>query len=485
MSGLVKSSLILAFARLTNFSLLLFSPILLVRILDPATFGQYREFVVYAMLTANLAAFSINTNLLYFLPHRPDSTRQFVSNTNWLTLAMSGVACLALWLFADQIRSATSFDFVLPLAVYVLLFVNLTFLESYFIATKQPKKVFYYSTMRTTVRLVAVIGAAYYTRSVESILHALIAVEGMRILVVLFVAARLRIMALWPDRVALREQLGFIVPLGLAGSLNYLNQYAGQIIISAQLGVVALAIYAIGSYKLPVVRIVRGAISDAIFPDMVRQAASGSADPLRLWKRSNIAYTFLVLPPFLFLFWYADILIPFVFTDKYEEAVPICRILLLLLPVQCIELSSPLRAANRTGLLLVGNSIMLVTNLVCILVFFRWFRDIAIYGPAVGTVLGHVAQHLYMARKVLDHFAIKLRDLLNWRGQGIIVASLTLSAAVLFAGDYAPLPDLARVALMALPFAAVYYWQLRYHKLEEVEAVIAALRRKSRKKKSR
>jgi O-antigen/teichoic acid export membrane protein len=145
--------LILAFARVTNFALVFFSPILLVRILDPTSFGQYREFIAWSVIVTSLAAFSIGSNLLYFVPRHPENARVYVGHNNWLTFGLSLLACLALWVFGDEIKAKTSFDFVAPLIVYVILFCNVTYLESYWIATKQPGLVFYYSTLRTIAKL--------------------------------------------------------------------------------------------------------------------------------------------------------------------------------------------------------------------------------------------------------------------------------------------------------------------------------------------
>ncbi|HZD53962.1 MAG TPA: oligosaccharide flippase family protein [Woeseiaceae bacterium] len=481
MSTLIQSTLILAFTRVTNYVLLFFSPILLVRILDPATFGQYREFVAWSMITTSIAAFSISSNLLYFVPRHPENTRRYVSHTALMTLFMSLLACGVLWLFGDAIRSGTSFDLLPPLSIYVFLYVNVTFLDRYWIATKQPKYVFYYSTIRTGVRLSAVIGTAWATRSIEAIVAALIGVETLRVMVVLAISRGGRLLSFGFDRRVLAEQLAFILPLGIATSLAQVHQYVGQLVISTQLGVVALAVYSIASFKVPIIRMVRGAVSEAIFPDMVRQAASDRPDRLRLWKRGNVAYTFLVLPAFLLLFWYADVLIPLVFTERYVDAVPIFRVLLLMMPLETIELNSPLRAIKRTPDMLAGNLLLLGTNLLCMVIFFRWFPEHAIFGPAVGVVAGQLAQLAFLASRVLHWYRIPLHDLLKWRSQGAIWLCTMVSGLLLIVGDYVPVPELWRIASFALVYGAGYFVLIRLFRLEEVETLWASLCHKLRR----
>lgn len=485
MSTLIKSTLILAFARVTNFALVFFSPILLVRILDQTTFGQYREFSAWAMITASIAAFSISSNLAYFVPRHPENTRQYVSHTALLTFLMSLLACAVLWAFSGPIRAATSFDFLLPLSVYVVLFINVSYLDLYWIATKQPHYVFYYSTARTVLRLVAVIGTAWVTRSIEAILVALIAVELVRVVAVLVISLGTRLLKLGVDRTLLADQLRFVLPLGLGTSLAYVHQYVGQIAISAKLGVVALAVYAVASYKVPIIRIVRGAVGEAIFPDMVRQAASQQEDRLQLWKRGNVAYSFLILPAFFVLFWYADILIPLVFTEQYADAVPIFRILLLIMPLETLELNSPLRAAKRTSDMLAGNVFLLGTNLLCIVVFFRWLPELAIYGPAIGMIAGFIVQLVFLSWRVRRCFGIGMRDLMKWRSLATIWWLSLGSSLVLLAGEYVPIPEAWRVACFSLLYGTVYLLLIRRFNIEEVETLFNRLRGSYRRMRAR
>jgi O-antigen/teichoic acid export membrane protein len=280
----------------------------------------------------------------------------------------------------------------------------------------------------------------------------------------------------------LKQQLGFIVPLGVASSLQRLHMYVGQVVVSAQLGVLALGIYSIASFKVPVVRIIRGAVSDAIFPDMVRQAASDQRDRLRLWKRGNVAYASLIIPIFMVLFWYADVLIPLVFTEKYADAVPIFRILLLLMPLEAIELNSPLRAANQTRFVMIGNLLMFGSNLLCIFVFFRWLPDFAILGPAVGVVFGALVERFYMAGRIMEFYSVDLPDMLKWRSLATVIVCTAMATLCLWAVEFIPLHELLRMPIAALAFAAVYYVTLRRCRLEEVETVASRIEQRLRRK---
>lgn len=478
MSGLIKSSLILSFARVTNYALLLVSPILLVRILDPVSFGQYREFIAYAMLITSLGAFNIKSNILYFVPRDRDNTRTYISHTTLMALAGSVIVCFLLWLFRDLIVANTDLNFLLPLIVYVALFLNVDFITDYWLAEKQPKYVMYFTLVRTAVRLSGVIGVAIVTQDVLTMIYALCAVEALRVLIVLVLMRRIGILSWKWNPPLLREQLVFVLPLAVSGSMHHVHQHIGQIVVSAQLGVVALAIYTVAKYQVPVLNIVRGAIGDSIFPDMVRQAAAAEGDRLALWKRANVAYTFLITPFFVLAAWYADRLIPWVFTEEYADAVPLFRILAFVMIVQCFEVSSPLRAIGRTKLFIAGNLLMLITNLAFILAFLRYPPETAIFGPALGVVAGYIVQHVFLAWCISQVYGMPIPVLLKWPSIAKIGLSALLGCAVLLVGETLPIPEALRVPVFASLFAGSYYLGLRHAGIEEVERVVGALARR-------
>src|SRR5688572_29381767 len=145
MSGLLSRTAILTASRVSNFAIQLFSPLLLVRILDVAAYGQYQEFMIYAGLLTVLCAFAVDSSLTYFLPRFPERERAFVTQTTLITLAMSTICLTTLLLMRFFVLKLVTIDFVTPLAVYVFLFVNLNWVEYYWIAKRKPMIVLYYS----------------------------------------------------------------------------------------------------------------------------------------------------------------------------------------------------------------------------------------------------------------------------------------------------------------------------------------------------
>jgi O-antigen/teichoic acid export membrane protein len=80
MSSIAHETSILILCRFINYLVLFASPVVLVRILSVEKFGMYREFMLYAGMIANFAAFSVNKSLIYFLS-KYDHDKQYIHNS--------------------------------------------------------------------------------------------------------------------------------------------------------------------------------------------------------------------------------------------------------------------------------------------------------------------------------------------------------------------------------------------------------------------
>ncbi|MCA1854189.1 MAG: TolC family protein, partial [Beggiatoa sp.] len=276
-SSSISRFLVLAFARLTNYAILLVSPIVFVRILDQHAYGQYREFVVYALALATVLGFSVKTSILYFIPKDPDNERKYVTQTALFIFASSVLGLGILYAIRHIVFSKASFDFAEPLLLYVFFFLNLDFVESYWLAKKRSDYVLYYSTAKIAIKITLSMAVAYMTRSVEAIVTALVCFEACKFLILLSWFSSRRLFTVTLDVALVREHLRLVLPFG-AGTVVYdLNHQLGKLVTSMTLGPSALAVYTIGAYQVPVIGVVRSAAGDVLFPDMVQR---GQASPM-------------------------------------------------------------------------------------------------------------------------------------------------------------------------------------------------------------
>lgn len=474
MKSLVKGALILGFARLTNYAVLLLSPLLLVRILDVESYGQYREFLLYSAVLISVLGLAIKDNLIYIVPKHPDRAAIAASHTANMLLVMT-LAGLGIFLLGQQwFMARASFDFALLLALYVLFFLSHDILENYWLGKQQPGYVLIYSTIRSVFRLTVVVLVAYFTRDVSDLLVAIVAAEFVRWSISFVIMWRLRLLPIRLDRPLLREQLRFIAPLSAAGLIYFVNEKAGHLFVSATLGAGALAIYTIGTYQLPVMAVVRSAVADTLFPEMVRRSQSESAKGLALWKVATVGYVFLAVPIVVVLMYYAELFITTLFTDAYIEAVDVFRFALIIMLRQCFEMGTPLRAINANKPMLQGN---LLAMLVHLPLLYYLVQHLGIAGAALAWVVADMLAAAYMAKSIMRKYEVSVESFARWGSIARIGAAALLASPLLFLVGSLEVHEIIQAAIGATSYGIAYLVIVAILRVAELTPLYSALRK--------
>jgi O-antigen/teichoic acid export membrane protein len=453
MSDLISRGAILTASRMSNFAIQLLSPVLLVRILDVMSYGQYQEFMIYAVLLTGLCAFAVDSSLTYFLARFPERERSFVLQTSIITLGISSFSIGALMVAKPLLLQLTTFDFILPLSAYVFFFVNLSWLEYYWIAKREARKVLYYSAVRLILRVIVLLLVAYITRDVLMIVWSLAAIEALRVIWAFVYCARRGMFLGDLQWAGVAEQLRFAAPIGTAAAALMQNagRNIGKIFISSTLGPIALAYYAIGSYLIPIIRLMRSGITDAIYPELVAAHDQRGA-AVRLWQRVNVLNCVMFFPAFVLLVFYAEELITLLFTSAYLPAVPIFWVFACFLLRRCFNTDVLLRTTGRTGFMLWGTIGSLVVNMFLIVLLSQWLGMI---GPAVAFLVAEIALELFYANRMSRTLGLSFANLADWRGISRIAASCVIAMPILLGFELLPGSDIIRAGIAAVLYFAI------------------------------
>jgi O-antigen/teichoic acid export membrane protein len=447
-----------------NYGIMLVSPIFLTRIFDLHAYGQYQEFMLYAMLIAGIIEFSMNTNLIYFVPRYPERERQSVTHTAILLLVTTSIGLTIVFLLRRFILARTSYDFIAPLIAYIFFFLNFELFENYWLGKKRTDYVLFYSSIRIIVRTAALIMAAFLSRDVQVVIYTLIGVEIVKCIVVLVLLRKILTRDL--DLGLLKEQLKFIIPLGSAVTINLVNSQLANLFISIKLGVESLAQYSIGSRQIPIINIVRSSVMDVLFPEMTQR---GDAERLHLWQRATIVFCFVVFPVYVVFFFYAPVFIETLFTSNYANAIPLFRIYLTLLLLNCFDMGTPLRSINQNKYFIFGSALKLSINIGLILTL---YRSIGFVLPAFAFIAAELAACLFLASMIIRHYRIRLGDLFPWKKILAILCCAAAAVPVLFAGIWANLPPLAKAVSFSLLYLCIYFIAVRRFKIDEIELLV-------------
>lgn len=473
MASLTKRATILIICRVFNYGVLALSPMFLVRIFDVHSYGQYREFMLYAVLLAGIIEFTVNTNLIYFIPKYPGREGQSVTHTEFLILVASTIGLAAVYLLRGIILARTSYDFIAPLILFLFFNLNFEFFENYWLGRKRIDYVLFYSSARVTVRTVALIVSAYLSRDVMTVIHTLIAVEMAKCLFV-FIMLR-KDLTFRIDRALIKEQLRFILPLGSAVVINLVNNQLGNLVISIKMGVERLALYGIGSTQIPILNIVSSSATDVLFPEM---AQIDDAPRLRLWQRANVIFCFIVFPVYVVFFFYAHTVIETLFTKNYIAAVPLFRIYLTLILVQSFDMGTPLRTINQNRYFILGSVLSLAANIGLLLML---FRQVGFILPALAFVLGESIKNVYLGSRILHFYRIKLGGLFLWRKIMMITCCAALAIPALIISTWIDMNAVAKAMSFSTLYLVAYYVVLRRFRLDEVELIVEKVRKRFRR----
>ena len=232
----------------------------------------------------------------------------------------------------------------------------------------------------------------------------------------------------------------------------------GKLFVGSVLGPVALAYYAVASYVLPVVLVIRGSIADVVFPELVR-SRDDPHGALRLWQRTNIVFCFLLFPLFVLLMHYAELFVTTLFTDKYLPAVPVFQVYALWLLRRCFTMDVLLRTRGKSGFMLTGTGLSIVINLTLMIGLYRW---LGLIGPAVAYVGAEFLLEIYYATLVKRELKLDIGALVDWRSIWRVGAGCLVGIPVLVAAEYFPGSELVRAASASLAFVVVC-WLVAYH----------------------
>jgi len=472
MPSRTKRVTILAISKLLNFAVQFLTPIFLVRILDRELYGQYKEFFVYASLIGSFISFSIKYNLLYFIPKYSKGLKYFITHTILLEFISCFIGVIIVYLFQTNIIESSSYNFFFLLIAYLILINNFDFLEPYWLSKKKSKYVLYYSFIFAVLRVIFVVGTAYITKDVITILYTVLFFEFARLLFGIIFSLYKKLLVFHLDYTLLKEQLVYIIPLGLAGLLVSFNSEVSKFVISTSLGPSALALYAIGSQRLPLVGIIRSSIIDVVFPDMSESVKEKPMEALNLWKRANVLYLFLLVPLFFLQIYYAETIITILFTSDYLGSVIIFQIYLIFFLLQCFEMGAPIRAMNKNKYLLIGHIFYTIIHIGVLYLSYQYF---GIIGPAIAFVFMELISRFYFGFLIIKFYKIEPYQLFYWRKVIIIITVGLVSYPLMLLGGIFDFSDVVSVVLFGGLYMVIYLMIIHKFHFEETDALLARI----------
>jgi O-antigen/teichoic acid export membrane protein len=431
LQGLKRRALSLGAVKAFDNAMQFLLPVVLVRCLDSATFGEYRLLWLAVGTIMTFATLNMCGSLFLFLPGSDALTKRLYVHQTILFLAVAGLVCglaVSPWnpLLPPPARALEAYGLLVP--AFVALWVASALLDFLPTIDERIRWQAWATLSASGLRTGLVAVGAWLSGDLRVILWLLLAVVLVKLSMLLVYVHRCHGLGRpWFRRAVFRDQVRVSVPFGISSALYSLRGQADQWVAAGLFALSSFAAFSIAAIVGHVVQIFRHSVFEAFLPSMSRMQAAGDVrGVMDMNSRANLLVSTALFPLLAFAFAFADELITIVYTASYLEAAPVMRVYIVGMLAMVIEMGSVVMLLRQGRFALIVTAVALVVS---VAVSWTAAHQFGLTGAAAGSVLAVYLDRTLMLRRVSRHTGIALGSLQHWRRLG-----LTLLAGVLAAG---------------------------------------------------
>jgi O-antigen/teichoic acid export membrane protein len=448
----------LLLARLVGAGLTFAVPLVLARVLVPASYGTFKQGWLLSQTLQLVLPLGLTQSLYYFLPRDRALRDRYVAQTLWVTIGVGALSAVLLLAGGSLVAARfqnPELDRNLP---WVAAFTALTLAGS-------PLDVAWNASGRTTAaalvrvateggRGAAMVAGAALTGSVSGVFAGITLATGVRAIVC--TSALFRRHGLRFDGSTLRRQLAYAIPFGLAFLLIVPQQQYHQYAVAAAVSAAAFAVYSVGTFQLPVVDVLYTPVSELL--QIALAEADGAGRPARaglvLFHEAVLQLSFAFVPLTGLLLVAGPDLVVFLFSPRYTASGDIFRLAVISVSLAALPLDGVMRARAQNRFMLLLSALKLALTVVLVTGGLRWLGP---KGALLGWIVAEILARGAMLVRTARIFEVGLREVLPARA---LLRQLTATAAASpmawIALRAMPGPALVRLAGSGLAFAAAY-----------------------------
>ena len=430
--GLARRAFSLGAVKAFDQALQFLLPVVLVRSLDAATFGEYRLVWLVVGTVLGLATLGMPQSLYYFLPRSERGARRLYVHQSFFFLGVTGlIAAAAVSPWNPWLPPA-----LLPLAKYgvlvpafVVLWVTTALLD-YLPTVDERIGLQALVTISSGLARTLLLGAgAWFTGDLRIMLGLLVAVVLFKLALLVGYIGRFHGWGRpWFQAHRFRGQVAYAAPFGLSAALYGLRGQADQWVAASLFALHSFAAFSIAAIVGQVVNIFRTSVLEAFFPSMSRLEAAGDMkSAMEMNARANEMVAWALYPLLGFAFIFAEDLVTLVYTHAYVDAGPVMRVYIVGMLILVVEVSSLLQL-TRQGLF----NAMLNAAMLCASVAVSWTAgaELGLAGAAAGSVAALYADRFMTLRRIKAVTGVRVRRQQHWAQLARLLAtSVACSAA--------------------------------------------------------
>lgn len=407
-SSKTKKTVALSLASFTSTCLNVILQMLIVRCFDKQEVAVYMQSILIYNTLLPFLQLGVNNGLYYCLTQREHESQEVMIEGMFLVgltgllvsffILLGGNLLLADFM-KNEALNVTSF-WLIP---YILICVpeSLTFVG--FVYFNRIRFVAYYNAFKTFICLLILVVGTQLTGS-GIVLFVMRVISGCFFGLCSIYLLYKFVMPQNGVKICLlgvKEIVAVSLPLSIATMAGTLSANLDLWIISGMLTPEEFSIFRMGSYELPIVGIVTGAVSTVVTVDMNKAGKRGDiAGALAIFKKVAKKTSMFIMPCMIFFLFASKEFICWLFTEEYVEAIPVFILYLLYLPIRCVLYGPLFVALGKSQVVMLRELISLILNAMLSVLAVRYMGMIgAALSTLVVTYLYSVPCNLYLLAK--------------------------------------------------------------------------------------
>lgn len=218
--------------------------------------------------------------------------------------------------------------------------------------------------------------------------------------------------------------------LGLYDVVGVVFKWLDKWIILAFVSVSEFAVYFNGSYEIPVFVLILAAVGNVMVVELSKTTTIDARSAVSLFHRSAFFLSAFVLPAFCFLLFFHREFFLFIFSNKYEAAIPVFFISIFIIPVRITNYTAALQVYHKNDIILKGALLDLFLAVVFLSILYPIF---GLPGLAAAFVLSTYLQAGYYLWQTSALLKMPVHTLLPFKQLFVVLLfSLALMAGCYF-----------------------------------------------------
>ena len=435
---LSRRIIILIYGRAFSFLISLVIPIALTRLLLKEDYGSYQQLVMIYSIIQAILLLGIPQSLLYYYPRSEKEDYSILVKQTWNIAAYSAIfVILATWSGSELMNSMFPGHHLQPFIFLIGFYTGIMLLD-----------------------IIVLPSAAWINPTTLGMMHGIITTAIVKAIVVLGYIYFNYLNKKQTGKTYYKEQLAYGIPVGLTAMIGIINLNVDKYMVAAFFSTSVFGVYYLGSLWAPIFGWIAQSMGQVITPRLSKAHKNNDLTEMQnLYNQSSEKLTFLFFPLTIFLILVAEPLILTMFTEKFEDAIPIFTIYMILLPTYPFRIGWILMASGQTKFLLRLAILMSTINILLSYYLITTLEgDNRLFGIPFATVTVTWLSMIIIMYQSLHTLKIKLKDAYAWKKIFTVTLISLLSAIPVIAILTFKLSSVIILLLSSITYGIVFLY---------------------------